>query len=80
MTTLAIENDSLQITDVLCTETTLAVTLQDGREIRVPLTWYPRLCAATAAERSVWRVLPFGDAVHWPDIDEDISVAELLRR
>jgi hypothetical protein len=79
MTTLDIENDTLQIADVMCTDTTLAVSLCDGREIRVPLSWSSRLLTATPAERENWRILPFGDGIHWPDIDEDISVAHLLR-
>lgn len=59
-------------------EDTLSVELTDGRSIAVPLAWYPRLMHATAEERSVWRFIG-GGGIHWPEIDEDISVANLLR-
>src|ERR1700751_1346532 len=57
---------------------TLAVELADGRTIAVPLAWYPRLMHATAAERSKWRLIGGGRGIHWPAVDEDISVANLL--
>jgi hypothetical protein len=53
------------------------VLLQDGREIAVPLWWYPRLLRATP-ERNHWQILPFGDALHWPDLDEDLDVQGFL--
>jgi len=59
-------------------EDTLSVELADGRTIAVPLAWYPRLSHATAEERSSWRLLGGGRGIHWPEIDEDISVANLL--
>jgi hypothetical protein len=52
--------------------------LDDGRILGVPLVWFPRLDHATPEQRSRWEVIPGGDAVHWPDIDEDLSVAGLL--
>lgn len=54
------------------------VDLCDGRTISVPLEWYPRLRAAKAAERKNWRLIAKGSGIHWPAIDEDISVAGLL--
>lgn len=56
----------------------LAVELSDGRSISVPLAWYPRLLHATAGERGRWRLIGGGEGIHWPDLDEDISVRNLL--
>lgn len=52
--------------------------LSDGRSIIVPIGWYPRLAAATAAERGNWRLIAKGRGVHWVDLDEDLSVENLL--
>jgi Protein of unknown function (DUF2442) len=52
--------------------------LEDGRTLGVPLVWFPRLDRATKDQRSHWEVIPGGDAIHWPEIDEDLSVAGLL--
>ena len=60
------------------TEDTLTVELADGRSISVPLAWYPRLAHATPDERRNWRLIGGGEGVHWPDLDEDISVEGLL--
>lgn len=57
---------------------TLTVDLADGRTIAVPLVWYPRLLNATAAERGNWRLIARGEGIHWPDLDEDISIAALV--
>ncbi len=51
--------------------------LEDGRTLGVPLVWFPRLDKASLEQRSKWELIPGGDAVHWPDIDEDLSVASL---
>ena len=56
----------------------LKLDLTDGRVISVPLAWYPRLLAATSRERSDWRLIGRGEGIHWPSLDEDISVAALL--
>lgn len=60
------------------TEDTLTAELADGRSISVPLAWYPRLAHATPDERRNWRLIGGGEGVHWPDLDEDISVEGLL--
>ena len=60
------------------TKDSLSVDLMDGRTIVVPLGWYPRLLHATAAERSNWRLIGQGQGIHWPLLDEDISVENLL--
>ena len=56
----------------------LTVELSDGRTISVPLDWYPRLVHATQYERDNWRLIGSGEGIHWPDLDEDISVEGLL--
>jgi hypothetical protein len=65
-------------TGVTITEGTLTIELVDGRVLSVPLVWYPRLTHATAEERNHWRFIGRGEGIHWPDLDEDISVANLL--
>ena len=57
---------------------TLSVELADGRTIAAPLAWYPRLAHASAEELKSWRLLGGGRGIHWPALDEDISVANLL--
>ncbi len=56
----------------------LHVSLQDGRQIGVPLEWFPRLRKASEKQRKHWRLIGHGIGIHWPDVDEDISVASLL--
>jgi hypothetical protein len=60
------------------TDDALTVEISDGRAITVPLAWYPRLVAGTAHERSNWRLIGRGQGIHWPDLDEDISVKNIL--
>ena len=55
------------------------VQLSDGREITVPLEWFPTLCNATDKQRNNWRFIGKGVGIHWEDIDEDLSVEGLLR-
>ena len=56
----------------------LVVDLADGRTIAVPLAWFPRLERGTPSERANWRLIAEGEGIHWPDLDEDISVDNLL--
>jgi hypothetical protein len=63
---------------VECDESSLRIALADGRELTTSLAWFPRLLAATDAQRSRWELIGGGEGVHWPDVDEDISVASLL--
>ena len=65
-------------TAVSVTADALTVTLADGRQVSAPLAWFPRLLDATEAQRSTWRLIGRGIGIHWPDIDEDISVEQLL--
>ena len=60
------------------TDDALIVDLTDGRTITVPLIWFPRLSHGTPDERTNWRLIGNGAGIHWPDLDEDISVESLL--
>lgn len=64
--------------DVDVSDDELIVHLTDGRSISVPITWYPRLANGTPQERANWTLTGSGHGVHWPDLDEDISVEALL--
>jgi hypothetical protein len=68
-----------RVKNVAFTGDTLAVDLADGRTIVVPLVWYPRLFDATPEQRGHWQVSAGGYGIRWPDIDEDLSTAGLLR-
>ena len=63
---------------IVVTGDTLTAELSDGRTISVPLAWYPRLVHATPEERDHWELIGSGQGIHWPDLDEDISVEGLL--
>ena len=78
MSTLGISLKDAFAQDVRLTEDAIAVDLTDGRSVTVPLSWFPRLAHATFAERNTWRLIGNGEGIHWPDLDEDISVASLL--
>ena len=60
-------------------EDALHVQLSDGREVSAPLEWFPRLRDATPEQRQNWRLIALGVGLHWEDVDEDVSVASLLR-
>src|SRR5689334_6906394 len=72
------EMNALSATNVSITDDTLAVDLSDGRTILVPIAWYPRLLHGSPNERSSWRLIGGGRGIHWPVLDEDISVVNLL--
>ena len=78
MTTSPIEHWPAVAQGVYVSADTLTVDLADGRSIAVPLAWYPRLANGTVAERSHWRFIGRGEGIHWPDLDEDVSVDNLL--
>ena len=69
----------MQIATVDCSDAELIVSLKDGRRIAAPLWWLPRLRAATPQQRANRDIMPFGDAVEWPELDEHVSVKGLLR-
>jgi hypothetical protein len=62
----------------MVTDDTLAVDLEDGRTISVPIVWYPRLAYGLPVERGNFQISGGGHGIHWPDLDEDISVDGLL--
>ncbi|MBM3423823.1 MAG: DUF2442 domain-containing protein [Chlorobi bacterium] len=78
MNMLTVEIEFPYAQDVHVTEDALTVDLSDGRTISVPLGWFPRLEHANAEERLNWRLIGKGHVIHWPDLDEDISVGGLL--
>jgi hypothetical protein len=75
---VSISAPQASIVDVGTTDEQLIVSLDDGREVRTPLAWYPRLVAASPEERGRWELLAGGEAVSWPDVDEDLSLAGML--
>ncbi len=80
MSTLpTISPTSVLAVDVSFSDEALHVRLSDGREIAVPLEWFPRLRDASSEQRSNWRLIGRGIGIHWEDVDEDIAVMTLLR-
>jgi hypothetical protein len=77
MSTLEIEVGDLRPRSVEFTANELVVTLADGRKITTPLDWYPRLRAASPAQRANHELMPMG--IHWPELDEDLGIAGMLR-
>ncbi len=77
MSTLVTERDAFA-ESVRCSEDSLTVRLDDGRILSVPLAWYPRLLNGTEAERNRYELIGEGEGIHWPELDEDISVEGLL--
>ncbi len=67
-----------RIVEVAITEDTLAVDLEDGRSIAVPIGWYPRLAHGTPEERARYEIAGAGYGIHWPDLDEDVGVEGML--
>jgi hypothetical protein len=79
MTSSALITEPARVARIRVTDAALVVDLHDGRQVSVPLEWYPRLAAGQAAERRRWELIGSGVGIHWPDLDEDISVDALLR-
>ena len=77
MNSLALKSEP-RAEHVHCTEDELVVALTDGRTLSVPLAWFPRLANASARQRSKYELLGNGSGMHWPMLDEDISIAGLL--
>ena len=78
MRSLVTELQKTKIVHVAVTEDTLTVDLADGRTLAAPIEWYPRLAHGTVDERQTWRLIGQGAGVHWPNLDEDISLENLL--
>ena len=77
MSTLAVELHP-QALNIKCTDSEIIVGLVDGRTISAPLVWFPKLSQASKEQLENWELLGDGEGIHWPDVDEDLSVAGLL--
>ena len=77
MRTLTVKIEPLAV-DIYFKDNLLCVVLADGREVSIPLEWFPRLRDATENQRKNWRLIGGGIGIHWEDVDEDISVESLL--
>lgn len=78
MNSSTLELQTSRIRAVSFTRTMLSFALDDGRSVLAPLHWFPRLEAGTAKERNHWELIGIGHGIHWPDLDEDVSVENLL--
>jgi hypothetical protein len=78
MSTSTIETKPARARQVRVDEDHLTVDLVDGRTLSVPLAWFPRLLHGSPTERNNWRLIGHGHGIHWPQLDEDISVENLL--
>jgi hypothetical protein len=78
MSILVIETEPRAM-EVIVSADELTVHLVDGRRVSAPLVWYPRLLHASDDERNDWELIGEGEGIHWPQIDEDLSVAGILR-
>jgi hypothetical protein len=79
MTSLTIDLIDLPIIQTIeITDDSLSVDLSDGRTITVPLAWYPRLLHGSLEERQTWRLIGNGSGIHWPQLDEDVSLQNII--
>jgi hypothetical protein len=78
MSTSKIELKQALAHSVSISDEALIVDLEDGRTITTPLAWFPRLAHGSFPERENWRLIAHGEGIHWPELDEDISVESLL--
>ncbi len=76
---ISINNPQVVAKSILFENDMLCVALMDGREINMPLTWFPKLSQATPQQLNNWRFIGSGLGIHWDDLDEDISIEGLLR-
>ena len=65
--------------EVSVTRDSLTIELTDGRAVSAPLAWYPRLLHGKPSDRAHWRLIGNGEGIHWPELDEDISVENVLQ-
>ncbi len=78
MNTSTVEIHDAKVLHLTISDDSLIVELSDGRSVSVPLAWYPRLLHGNLKERKNWRLIANGEGIHWEDLDEDISVENLL--
>jgi hypothetical protein len=75
---ISIVNKSANATDLWFDENKMHISLEDGREISIPIDWFPSLRDASKEQRDNWRLIGDGEGIHWEDLDEDILVEALL--
>ena len=75
---ISVINKSKNGLDIIFTASKMIVILEDGRELSVPINWFPRLQSATVNQLNNWRFIGKGEGIHWEDIDEDILIENLL--
>lgn len=78
MSTFATEIHEARVQSVIIGEDSMVLDLMDGRSIGVPLTWYPRLWHGSREERAHFEIIGDGAYIHWPDLDEDLTVVGIL--
>lgn len=78
MNTLKTKIQVVRAQNIVVTDNSITVDLADGRTISAPLAWYPRLLHGKPDERNNWRLIGKGEGIHWPDLDEDISIENLV--
>jgi hypothetical protein len=78
MSTLRTEMKAAKAQNVTVTADSIIVDLIDGRTVSAPIAWYPRLFHGRVEERNNWRLIGGGEGIHWPDLDEDVSIENLL--
>ncbi|MBU2444529.1 MAG: DUF2442 domain-containing protein [Bacteroidetes bacterium] len=78
MNTFIVDLEQTKIQNVVVTDDALIVDFFDGRTITVPLAWYPRLLHGSASEQNNWKIIGNGEGIHWAELDEDISVENLV--
>ena len=75
---ISVINKSKRAIDLVFSDSKMIVFFEDGRELSIPLEWFPRLRQATLEQLNKWRLIGNGEGINWSDIDEDISVENLL--
>lgn len=75
---LEVEIQQPRAQNIIITDASISIDLVDGRTIIAPLAWYPRLWHGTPDERSNFEIIGEGSIIHWPDLDEDLSVEGIL--
>jgi hypothetical protein len=78
MNSLSVKTLEAKAQRVMVTEDSVVVDLTDGRSVSAPLAWYPRLLHGKPEERNNWRLIGSGEGIHWPDLDEDLSIESLI--
>jgi Protein of unknown function (DUF2442) len=78
MNSSSLTTEAAMATSVRVTDDMLVVELRDGRSVSAPLAWFPRLAEGRPGELRKWEIIGPGVGIHWPDLDEDISVESLL--